>query len=71
MGSLLSAVEDLNPLSVIKSTVHDISAFVCNSCRSDCDCCGCWKFGFQTFETHDDQPETQPTVDTSINIAWH
>ena len=64
---MASAVEDFNPLSIFKSATHDISVYVLNSCRNLCDFCGCWRFGFQTFETHDDKSEDG----ASINIAWH
>ena len=66
MGQVATSLSDLNPLSVVKSISHDISVFVLNSCRSKCDCCGCWKFGFATNETHDDQDES-----SGINITWH
>ena len=58
MGSLVAKVADLNPLSVVKSISHDFSVYVLNSCKSNCDCCGCWTFGFQTYETHDDEEPT-------------
>ena len=67
MGTLLSAVEDMNPLNVIKSGVHDLSVYVCNSCRSECDCCGCLHWYIQTNETHDDNSDDG----ASFNIAWH
>ena len=56
MGQL--NVAEINPMLVlanaVKSTVHDMSVYVCNACKSECSCCGCWVFGFQTFETHED-----------------
>ena len=66
MGAV-AAVSDMNPLSVAKQMSHDVSVYVLNACKSQCDCCGCWRFGFQTFETHDDKSDDA----TSINIAWH
>ena len=35
------------------SPVMICNVFVCNSCKSKCNFCGCWKLGFQTFETHE------------------
>ena len=67
MGAVASGITDLNPLSVAKSVSHDFSVYVLNACKSSCDCCGCWKFGFQTFETHDDKSDDG----ASLNIAWH
>ena len=37
----------------VKAICHDCSVFVCNACKSECNFCGCWAFGFQTFETHE------------------
>ena len=54
MGAIASSIEGLNPLSVVKSGVHDLSVFVLNSCRSECDCCGCLHWYIQTNETHED-----------------
>ena len=55
MGQL--NVAEMNPVTVvangIKSVCHDLSVYVCNACKSECNFCGCWTFGFQTFETHD------------------
>ena len=65
MGQVVSAVSDLNPLSLAKSVVHDISVYVLNSCKSSCDCCGCWKFGFESHETHGDDDEG------GHGITWH
>ena len=66
MGQVATSLSDLNPLSVIKSISHDISVYVLNSCKSSCDFCGCWRFAFETNETHDDQDES-----SGINITWH
>ena len=56
MGNL--SVAEINPVTAVtngvKAIAHDCSVFVCNACKSECNFCGCWKFGFQTFETHDD-----------------
>ena len=55
MGQL--NVAELNPVvalsNAVKSTVHDMSVYICNACKSECNFCGCWVFGFQTFETHE------------------
>ena len=69
MGVAISALSDINPLSVAKDISHDLSVYVFNACRSSCDSCGCWRFGFQTFETHDDSPDIDN--DTSVNISWN
>ena len=67
MGAVASAIDGYNPLSVVKSATHDLSVYVLNSCRSQCDFCGCWRFGFQTFETHDDKSDDG----ASVNITWN
>ena len=60
MGQISVAV--INPVAVVanaaKSAVHDMSVYVCNACKSEFNCCGCWQFGFQTFETHEDSSES-------------
>ena len=68
MGQAFSALADINPMSVAKDISHDLSVYVFNACKSSCDCCGCWRFGFQTFETHDDASSDDGT---SINIQWN
>ena len=64
MGQI--SVAEINPVAVVanaaKSAVHDMSVYVCNACKSECNVCGCWKFGFQTFETHED--------DNSSDSSW-
>ena len=67
MGAVASTTGDLNPMSIIKSVSHDVSVFICNSCKSQCNFCGCWTFAVQTFETHDDKSDDG----ASLNIAWH
>ena len=42
----------------VKAICHDSSVFVCNVCKSECNCCGCLVFGFQTFETHGGSSES-------------
>ena len=55
MGQLNFA--EINPMVAVvngvKTICHDCSVFVCNACKSDCNCCGCLVFSFQTFETHE------------------
>ena len=55
MGQL--NVAEMNPVTVVansaKAVAHDLSVYVCNACRSECNFRGCWTFGFQTFETRD------------------
>ena len=52
MGQVAS---DINPVAAVtngvKAICHDCSVLVCNACKSECNFCGCWVFGFQTFET--------------------
>ena len=54
MGQVAS---EINPVAAVangvKAICHDCSVFVCNACKSECNFCGCWVFGFQTFETHE------------------
>ena len=55
MGQVAS---EINPVAAvangIKSVCHDLSVYVCNACKSECNCCGCLVYGFQTFANHDD-----------------
>ena len=52
MGHVAS---EINPIAAVtngvKAACHDCSVFVCNACKSECNFCGCWVFGFQAFET--------------------
>ena len=54
MGQL--NVAEMNPVTAVanngKAVAHDLSVYVCNACKSECNFCGCWAFGFQTFEAH-------------------
>ena len=54
MGQVAS---EINPAVAVtngvKSVCHDMAEYVCNACKSECNFCGCWVFGFQTFETHE------------------
>ena len=49
--------------------MHDCSVYVCNAATLDSDCCLCWRFKVQTFETG--QPEPEAEEPHSINLAWH
>ena len=62
MGQVAS---DIYPIAAVangaKAVCHDCSVFVCNACKSECNFCGCWVFGFQTFETHEsDSDSSEP-----------
>ena len=62
MGQVAS---ETKPIAVVtngvKAVFHDCSVFVCNACKSECNFCGCWAFGFQTFETHEsDSDSSEP-----------
>ena len=62
MGQVAS---EINPVAAVtngvKAICHDCSVFVCNACKSECNFCGCWVFGFQTFETHEsDSDSSEP-----------
>ena len=62
MGQVAS---EINPVAAVanglKSICDDCSVFVCNACKSECNFCGCWVFGFQTFETHEsDSDSSEP-----------
>ena len=76
MGQLNSLAE-INPLTAvtnaIKSVVHDCSLYVCNAAVLDSDCCACWRFKVQTFETGEPEPEKSEAQSDShaINVAWH
>ena len=53
MGQL--NVAEINPVTAVANSVkavgHDLSVYVCNVCKSECNFCGCWTFGFQANET--------------------
>ena len=62
MGQVAS---EINPIAAatngVKAVCHDCSVFVCNACKSECNFCGRWVFGFQTFETHEsDSDSSEP-----------
>ena len=63
MGQVAS---EINPVAVvangIKSVAHDMSVYVCNACKSECNFCGSWVFGFQTFEQHEDDSSDSSTT---------
>ena len=42
----------------VKAICHDWSVLVCNACKSECNFCGCWAFGFQTFEAHESDSDS-------------
>ena len=71
MGQLNFA--EINPMLVVanadKSAVHDMSLYVCNACKSECNCCGCLVFGFQTFETHESDSSESSSSSDAINNA--
>ena len=70
MGQLASLAE-INPLTAISNTIravmHDCSVYVCNAATLDSDCCSCWRFKVQTFETHPDEQEEA----TFLGVTWH
>lgn len=70
MGQLASLAE-INPLTAVSNTIravmHDCSVYVCNAATLDSDCCSCWRFKVQTFETGQPEPEAE---EHSINLAW-
>ena len=58
----------INPMAAAPNSVnaacHDLSVYVRNACKSECNVCGCWAFGFQTFETHEsDSDSSVPCCD--------
>ena len=59
MGQVAS---EINPVAAVtngvKSVCHDMAVYVCNACKSECNFCGCWTFGFQTFETHESDSDS-------------
>ena len=62
MGQLARAI---NPVAAVANGVkaigHDCSVFVCNARKGECNFCGCWAFGFQTFEAHEsDSDSSEP-----------
>ena len=62
MGQVAS---EINPVAAlangVKSVCHDMAVYVCNACKSECNFCECWVFGFQTFETHEsDSDSSEP-----------
>ena len=71
MGQL--NVAEMNPVTVVANSVravaHDLSVYVCNACKSECNFCGCWTFGFQTFETHSDSSSDSSSDNLSSSDA--
>ena len=68
-------IAELSPATVVAKSVrdvaHDLSVYVCNACKSECDFCGCWRFGFQTFETHDsDSSSDSSSANTLCGPLW-
>ena len=65
MGQLNFA--EINPIAAVvngvKAIRHDCSVFVCNACKSECNCCGRLVFAFQTFETHEDDSSSDSSPD--------
>ena len=59
MGQVAS---EINPVAAVtngvKAVCHDCSVFVCNACTSECNFCGSWVFGFQTFEAHESDSDS-------------
>ena len=51
MGQVAS---EINPVAAVtngvKAVCHGMAVYVCNACKSECNFCGRWAFGFQTFE---------------------
>ena len=45
----------------VKTICHGCWVFVRNACKGERNFCGCWVFGFQTFETHEsDSDSSEP-----------
>ena len=69
MGNVLESVGELNPITAVANTIksarHDFNVYFLNACKSDCDCCGCLKFGFSSKETHDEPPPD------NFGVSWH
>ena len=59
MGQVAS---ENNPVAAVANSVkavcHGMAVYVCNACKSECNFCGCWVFGFQTFETHESDSDS-------------
>ena len=62
MGQIASEINQIAAVANgVKAVCHDCSVFVCNACNGECNFCGCWVFGFQTFETHEsDSDSSEP-----------
>ena len=73
MGQL--NVAELNPMAAalngVKAICHDCSVFVCNACKSECNCCGCLVFGFQTFETHESDSSSSSDSHCELWYKWN
>ena len=72
MGQLASLADTFNPVSAVTSTVkacsHDCAAYVLNAAMCASDCCGCWRFKVQTFET---SPEKEQEEASFLGVTWH
>ena len=71
MGQL--NVAEINPVTAVANAVEavarDLSVYVCNACKSECNFCGCWTFGFQTFETHSDSSSSSSSSDANSTLC--
>ena len=72
MGAQLASLAEINPLTaisnIIKNVSHDCSAYVLNAAMCHSDCCGCWRFRMQSFETH---PEAEQEEANYLGVTWH
>ena len=52
LSSLARLAHSASPVASLADAVANsckyFSVYVLNDCRSSCNCCGCWKFGFET-----------------------
>ena len=73
MGQLANLAE-INPLAAvtnaIKSVVHDCSLYVRNAASLPSECCSCFEFKAQMFETGGEPEPEKSEEQHAIHVAW-
>ena len=74
VSSLARLTHSASPVASIASAVTNsckyLSVFVLNDCRSSCNCCGCWTFGFVTHRVDEHTSSSSSENDTLCGPMW-
>ena len=74
VASLARIARSASPVASIAGAVANsckyFSVFVLNDCRSDCNCCGCLKFGFVTHRVDVHTSSSSESEDTLCGPMW-